>query len=127
MLPFSNKITPVPSSNKKPKALLGRLVPTTTRWMLVVFVSCAPVPVTVMVYLPVGTLAATVISVVLVPVSGFGANVIVTPVGAPENVNVAVGLSRSCVRLMFTEPVPPASISIMGGTDCSENSTVLPK
>ena len=123
MLPSSSKITPEPSSNKKPKASPGTVVPTTTRWMFVWFVSCAPVPVTVMVYLPVGTEAATVISATLVPVSGLGAKEILTPAGAPVNVSVAVGESRSRVRLMLTLLVPPASIITMGGTDCRENST----
>ena len=118
MLPSSSRITPEPSSSKKPNALLGRLVydnnevdvrvvrflracsgysdgvlTLSERWPRRLFhPSCS------------------------CPYLGFGANVIVTPVGAPENVNVAVGTIRSCVRLMFTDPVPPASISIMGGT-----------
>jgi len=52
--------------------------------MSVVSVSVPDVPVTVIVYLPEGTAAPTVIVAVLVAVAGFGTNAMVTPVGAPE-------------------------------------------
>jgi len=51
-------------------------------------VSVPDVPVTVIVYLPAGTDAPTVIVTVLVVAVGLGAKAIVTPTGAPEDVNV---------------------------------------
>jgi hypothetical protein len=57
----------------------------TIRWILVVSIfGGVAVPVTVIVYLPIGTFAPTVIVTTLVDRSGLVAKDRVTPTGAPE-------------------------------------------
>ena len=88
--------------------------------------SVPDVPVIVIAYLPAGTAAPTVIVHTLVLVSGFGTKVRVTPTGAPEYVNVGVGVPSNCVRLIFVGLTLGATTTI-GATTCNDKSTVLPK
>src|SRR5580698_7071791 len=89
--------------------------------------SAPTVPIIVIVYFPTGTDELTVTVHTLVPVSGFGAKVRVTPAGAPEYVNVGVGAPSNCARFMFVVPVPPGATTTIGPTVCRERSIVLPK
>jgi hypothetical protein len=63
----------------------------------------------------------------LVLVSGFGTKARVTPTGAPEYVNVGVGVPSNCVRLIFVVPIPLGATTTIGATTCNDKSTVLPK